>query len=313
MQENNPLLKVSIIIPVYNGSTYLKQAIDSALAQTYANTEVIVVNDGSTDGGLTESICFAYGEKIRYFAKTNGGVSSALNYGIEKMQGKYFSWLSHDDIYYPEKLARQIEYINANPEVRIVGSGLDVIDSDGNKLNSYVPPLNTIVKNGREVMDTWIYGCSLLIDRRVFDEVGNFNLSNRTVQDMEMWLDIAAHGIPFYFLPDILCQWRMHMESDSFTKRRQHFDEVELLFASLIAKYSVAFFRKGDQPLDRRSVTETYEWLGEQARHRGATRKARDFFWLSWIRDPNPLNAVSRRRLRKFLSYSIPRDAALEM
>ena len=74
--------KVSIIIPVYNGSNYLKEAIESALAQTYDNVEVLVVNDGSNDGGATEQIALSYGERIRYFKKENGGVASALNVGI---------------------------------------------------------------------------------------------------------------------------------------------------------------------------------------------------------------------------------------
>ena len=76
---------VSIIIPVYNGANYLAEAIDSALAQTYNNVEVIVVNDGSNDNGATERVALSYGDKIKYFAKENGGVSSALKYGIEKM------------------------------------------------------------------------------------------------------------------------------------------------------------------------------------------------------------------------------------
>ena len=103
------LPKVSIIIPVYNGANYMREAIDSALNQTYKNIEVIVVNDGSTDNGETEAIALEYGERIRYFKKRNGGVSSALNYGISKMTGEYFSWLSHDDVYSPEKIRHQIE------------------------------------------------------------------------------------------------------------------------------------------------------------------------------------------------------------
>ena len=76
--------KVSIIIPVYNGSNYVKEAIDSALAQTYKNKEIIVVNDGSTDEGATRDIVKSYGDKVTYYEKENGGVSTALNLGIEK-------------------------------------------------------------------------------------------------------------------------------------------------------------------------------------------------------------------------------------
>ena len=96
LKKEMPL--VSIVIPVYNGSNYLGQAINSALAQTYKNIEILVINDGSTDDGVTERIAKAYGSQIRYYVKENGGVATALNFGIQKMRGEYFSWLSHDDM-----------------------------------------------------------------------------------------------------------------------------------------------------------------------------------------------------------------------
>ena len=105
---------VSIIIPVYNGSNYMKEAIDSAINQDYQNIEILVINDGSTDGGKTEAIAKSYGDKIRYFKKKNGGVSTALNYGINKMRGQFFSWLSHDDRYYRNKISTQMNYLINN-------------------------------------------------------------------------------------------------------------------------------------------------------------------------------------------------------
>ena len=95
--------KVTIMIPVYNGSNYLKEAIESALAQTYKNKEVVVVNDGSTDDGKTAAIAKSFGNKIKYYEKENGGVSTALNLGIKKATGDYICWLSHDDLYYQNK------------------------------------------------------------------------------------------------------------------------------------------------------------------------------------------------------------------
>ena len=114
MRESNMLYepKVTIIIPVYNGSNYLAQAIEAALAQTYLNCEIIVVNDGSKDDGASEKIALSYGNKIRYYLKENGGVSSALNFSLEKMTGEWFSWLSHDDLYYPNKIEKQVAFIN---------------------------------------------------------------------------------------------------------------------------------------------------------------------------------------------------------
>ena len=123
--------KVTIVIPVYNGSNYMREAIDSALAQTYENIEILVVNDGSKDGGKTRDIALAYGDKIRYFEKENGGVATALNLAIQEMQGEYFSWLSHDDVYYPDKIQAEIEYLQKiGREDVIVYSDQDYIDRD---------------------------------------------------------------------------------------------------------------------------------------------------------------------------------------
>ena len=78
--------KVTIVIPVYNGSNFMKVAIDSAIAQTYDNKEILVINDGSTDNGETEKIALSYGNKIRYIKKENGGVATALNLAIKEMR-----------------------------------------------------------------------------------------------------------------------------------------------------------------------------------------------------------------------------------
>jgi glycosyltransferase involved in cell wall biosynthesis len=301
--EASPL--VSIIIPVYNGSNYLRQAIDSALAQTYPAIEVIVVNDGSTDSGLTESICRSYGERITYFVKENGGVSSALNYGIEHMRGDFFSWLSHDDLYSPEKIQRQIKYLKEHPEMRIIGSGHAIVDARGKVVKNHINPADSIVRNGRDAMNVWIYGCALLIDRTVFADVGNFSCSNKTVQDLEMWLDIAFRGIRFCFMPEVLCQWRMHDESGSFAGQAAHFVEVDHFFRALPKKYSLAFFSANGQAATRQDRAEIYEWLGEQARHRGGVNSARIFFCFSWLNNLNVFRHESRRRLKKLLSYLI--------
>ena len=110
MYKFNPL--VSIIIPVFNGSNYLEDAIQSCLNQYYKNIEILVINDGSDDDHATEQIAAKYKDKIRYFYKENGGCGSALNLGIQEMKGEYFSWLSHDDLYSPNKINSQIEVLS---------------------------------------------------------------------------------------------------------------------------------------------------------------------------------------------------------
>lgn len=189
----NPL--VSIIIPVYNGSNFVGEAIDSALAQTYKNIEIIVVNDGSKDDEATENIALSYKEKIRYFKKENGGVSSALNLGIEKMKGDYFSWLSHDDLYLPEKIEKQInllkqkEYDYDNTIVLCSGS---LIDKDEKNIAHYDKTYDREC-NGVELFKLFMRGYSLnglgfLIPRQVFVKSGNFDENMRYLQDLDLWL-----------------------------------------------------------------------------------------------------------------------------
>ncbi len=222
MSECNAPL-VSIIIPVYNGSNYMKEAIDSALAQTYKNIEIIVVNDGSTDHGATETIAKSYGNKIRYVRKSNGGVSSALNLGIKLMQGEYFSWLSHDDKYLPEKIESQMKILQSIGEKRVIAvCGSKQIDMYSTDIVSFNVKRQAMkeYKNGeiipwkaalKDVIDNGSYnGCALLIPRAAFDDCGLFDESLRYCQDFLMWIRIFLNQYSLVQTPGIHVCGRVH-------------------------------------------------------------------------------------------------------
>ncbi len=222
MKEDNP--KVSIVIPVYNGANYLQEAIDSALAQTYANIEVIVINDGSDDQGKTEKISKSYGTKISYFYKENGGVSSALNLGLKQMTGNYFSWLSHDDLYYPEKTEKQIIYHKSlTNKSSIIFSHQDIIDRNGlivKKTDKYEFIDKFLVYT--LLYKRFISGCSLLIPRHAFDCTGYFSNKYKTVQDYDMWFRMINKGYTFKYLDIASGMTRIHNEQDSIKKEIWH-------------------------------------------------------------------------------------------
>jgi glycosyltransferase involved in cell wall biosynthesis len=212
--------RVSIVIPVYNGVNYMREAIDSALAQTYPNIEVVVVNDGSTDGGETERVALSYGDAIRYVRKENGGCASALNTGIQEMTGEYFSWLSHDDLYHPEKVQAQVEAaLAAGGDRAVVYCAYQEIDSRGAVIGGGLHP-----ERYDDAIDaifaTVIHGCALLIPARCFEVAGLFNPELETTPDSEMWLRIALAGFPFHYLPRVLVQSRQHGEQGSRTIAR---------------------------------------------------------------------------------------------
>lgn len=211
---------VSIVIPVYNGSNYVEEAIKSAINQTYKNIEIIVVNDGSTDDGNTEKIAKKYKDKIRYYStKKNSGVATALNLAISKMNGQYFSWLSHDDVYYPYKISTQVEHLSyLDNKHTIIYGEWDFIDSQSKFIRSVklhqtysIDKLNTPLY---PLFRGIIHGCSLLIPKACFEQVGLFDQNLKTTQDYDLWFKFLRK-FPIHFVPQPLLQSRIHKEQIS--------------------------------------------------------------------------------------------------
>lgn len=184
--------KISIVIPVYNGADYLSEAIESALRQTWPNVEVLVVNDGSCDGGATAAVAKRYGERIIYIEKPNGGVASALNEGIRQMNGEYFSWLSHDDLYLPKKLVHQMKLLHQCGDPRqLVAGGYYIVDGAKHPLAVMdfhrLYPKDKLETPLFPVFHCAVNGCTMLIHRSHFDRVGVFDEALPTTQDYELW------------------------------------------------------------------------------------------------------------------------------
>ena len=211
--------KVTIVIPVYNGEKYVKYAIDSALAQTYKNLEILVINDGSVD--RTDEIVKSYGRKIRYIKKENGGVSSALNLAIKEMRGEYFSWLSHDDTYEPNKIEREIEFLKDNNYLGkkvIVFSDYYLIDKKGKLITESKKDHEEIVKKPEySLLKGHINGLTLLIPKEAFDECGEFNADLSCAQDYEMWWKMMNKGYKFVHIQETLVSTRWHKEQTTQT------------------------------------------------------------------------------------------------
>lgn len=230
---------VSIIIPVYNGSNYLQQAIDSALAQTYDNCEVIVVNDGSADNGATESIAKSYGDRIKYLYKPNGGVASALNAGIRIAKGEYISWLSHDDLYLQNKIERQFAFLASQPSADVVlYTDYEAVDANDNLIRTV--SLNAVSKGDsrqafiRLLFNASIHGCSLLLPKKCFTEVGFFDENLRTTQDYDLWFKLLKNGYVFVHMSEVLVITRWHREQGSHTMHKIAQREIDALYVAAV-------------------------------------------------------------------------------
>lgn len=232
MNKNEYKPLISIVIPAYNASNYLAEAIDSALAQTYKNIEIIVVNDGSQDNDATRNVALSYGDKIRYFEKENGGSSSAINIGIANMTGEWFSWLSHDDLYVPEKIEKQVAYISllniGETEIfkHVLFSASELIDANGylihacniKKANRLASKVESFSHNGyliAEPTEYLFHGCSCLVHKYAFEDVGYFDERLRLLNDMDFWYRLYSAGYKVHYIPEVLVQGRVHSKQVS--------------------------------------------------------------------------------------------------
>lgn len=233
--------KVSIIIPVYNGSNFLSESINSALSQTYENIEIVVINDGSKDWWKTEKIAKSYWNKIKYYSKSNWGVASALNLWIEKMTWDYFSWLSHDDLYFPEKVQKQIEFLeNLNYKKNVIlYSNYIFIDEEGKEINKINLKYNEKEFLYKLTINSFLNGCTLLIPKIAFYEVGFFENTLKTTQDYHLWFRMLK-TYHFINVPKYLVKSRQHAEQDSKTKILKAMKERRILERFIFRTYSLS-------------------------------------------------------------------------
>lgn len=235
---------VSIIIPVFNGGNFLADAINSAINQSYKNIEVIVVNDGSSDQGLTESIALSYGTAIRYFKKDNGGVASALNVGIANMKGEFFSWLSHDDVYLPEKIEKELKFYWLQEDRQsIIYSDYYLVDYNRRILSSSMLPNVKAVDFRKWItFSSNLNGCTLLIPSSAFFLHGKFNEKLRTTQDYDLWFRLSK-TFTFVKLEMHLVESRVHLNQDSIKLSKlakREIDNLKLGFLREVSGFTVS-------------------------------------------------------------------------
>lgn len=186
---------VSVIIPTYNNGQFIKEAIDSALSQTYSETEIIVIDDGSTDN--TRKIVEKYKDRVKYLYKENSGSASARNMGIRESSGKFIAFLDSDDVWEDKKLEEQVRALQNNQEAALIYCGKLWVGEDGNPIKheftQHEFPEGWIFEKLFEA--NYISSASCVVARKdAILLVGGFNESPvfRNAQDYELWLRITA-------------------------------------------------------------------------------------------------------------------------
>jgi len=203
-------MMVSVVIPAYNQARYITEAIESVLAQTFTDFELIVVDDGSTDDTHTE--LERYSARTRVIRQTNRGASAALNVGIREAHGAWISMLSADDAWEPTKLERQVHIARSNPDVGLVYTDFAYVDQDGLFLARERYPPQPSSRRGTLfwlVRGCYVNGSTVMVRRDVFDKVGLFDERERWAPDWDMWLRIAMH-YRLARVPEALVRYRIH-------------------------------------------------------------------------------------------------------
>ena len=213
--------RVSAIIPTYNNPAMLLQAVESVLAQTYDDYELLVVDDGSEPE--TRKALEPFMDRIKYIYQENAGPSAARNRGIKESGGELVAFLDHDDLWLPEKLQAQVEYMDAHPEFPLTYHRVDYF-TDGRTLDFPVregPTGDVLAPLFKRI---FLITLAVMCRRECFEKVGYFNEELRFAQDYDIWLRMAVE-YEFGYVDKMLGRYRFHEQNLSWENRIQHLSE----------------------------------------------------------------------------------------
>lgn len=230
--------KVSVVMPVYNGEAYLREAIESILFQTYQDFELLVIDDGSTDGTAAILQEFAADERVKVLCNaSNTGLIYTRNKGVANSQGEYIAILDSDDIAMPNRLEQQVAFLDANPEFVMVGSSIDLIDSEGNFIrkqhypapSKFIPSLLLFQNN---------FAQSAVMLRKACLPAPCYREGYEQVEDYDLWIRLA-NSYKVANLPQTLVKYRHHQSSISNAKATVHTDRIKKVLANQLQNIGI--------------------------------------------------------------------------
>ena len=230
---------ISCIVPTFNGERYLAEALDSILAQTYTSLDIIVADDGSTDG--TRDVVARYGHLVRFVSQKTSGPAATRNLGLHVSTGTFVAFLDADDLWHPDKLTLQMERFSARSE-------LDLCITHVQMFWAKELALEEAYHGGRpRAKSVPGYATTTLLARRdIFQTVGEFNAELWFGDATDWFLRAIERGLIMELLPDVLTYHRMH--PSNLTRRRSEASREEFL---RIVKASLDRRRKRDWPFPK--------------------------------------------------------------
>ncbi len=221
--------EVSVLMPVYNGETYLVSAVESILHQTYSDFEIVIVDDGSTDG--THEILRQFerqDERVRVYLRPHVGYVKQLNFGLSVCRGVFIARMDGDDLAYEDRLAIQVEELRSRPEVMVLGGAYDLIDSRGRLLRRHWPPTdNATLQEMCLTGQTPIGHPTALMRRADVLAVGGYDETLETAEDIDLWLRLGERG-ELACVHHPLLQYRQHDKSVSEERAHEQAECIRL-------------------------------------------------------------------------------------
>ncbi|MGX5818853.1 glycosyltransferase family 2 protein [Chitinophaga lutea] len=214
---------ITIILPVYNGAAFLAPAIQSMLDQTFGDFELLIVNDGSTDNSQ-EIIDSFRDERIRAIVQPNRGLVAALNRGVQEARGRYIARMDADDVSLPERLAKQVEYMEAHPETVVLSTVVDLIDEQGNLRGTWAQDKKYVTREQiRHILPylNCLTHSNILARREVMQQYP-YRPEQKHIEDYDLWLRMLSDGLIIEKLPDVLLYVRVHQTSVTMDVKRNN-------------------------------------------------------------------------------------------
>ena len=226
MQVSGQNPKVTVLMSVYNGEKYLSEAVDSILAQTYRNFEFLIVDDGSSDG--SSEILAVYAEldsRIRVVRNDeNIGLTRSLNKGLSLASGEYIARMDADDVAYPTRLACQTEYLDNNPGITVVGSGIEIIDENSQVIGRRLPKDDSVFLKNNLILKNSVFAHSSVVFRReVVVRAGGYDENFRYAQDYDLWSRLAEK-YELGTIEEAMMKWRSISSNISASKRTEQLE-----------------------------------------------------------------------------------------
>jgi glycosyltransferase involved in cell wall biosynthesis len=221
---------ISVIIPLYNGAAFIREALESVIGQTLKPARIFVVDDGSTDDGPEIVKVIAQDHNISLVHKQNGGQSSARNLGVAMSDTPLIALLDQDDVWYPHHLEELVKPFCATrfPELGWVYSNLDEIDQEGRMIVRHCLDRGPGVEHPKRTLsgclatDMFVLPTSSLISRTALERVGGFDESLSGYEDDDLFLRMFHYGYDNVYLKESLAKWRIYSSSSSYSPRMSH-------------------------------------------------------------------------------------------